>query len=245
MMSLVKVNFRALIKNQVRFKIRSNSNMVVSLAMIQLIGVLFSLNGVAQMGNNIITINYYSADLVIIFTLIWAFLTGITFTTKSLREEDLVYIGNRLSSGIANVIYFIMVSVIGGITALMTSPVIHVVNYYFFNTKSFISLQPSVPLSAYIYGTVATILYVLLFISLGYLIGSLVQKYKIFIWILPIVIIGLGIVLSLKEKHIVNILGEFYFEETSILFLTFKIVMTVFAMLALSIFISNRQEVRI
>ena len=67
-----------------------------------------------------VDVKYYSADLVIVFTMLWSFVTAITITTKPFRNHDFTFVSNRLSSSLSNILFLLTTSFIGSITALFS-----------------------------------------------------------------------------------------------------------------------------
>ena len=95
-------------------------------------------------------------------------------------------------------------------------------------------------------GAAATILYLFLFASLGYLVGVLVQKSRLFIIVLPAGFIGLlflNVFLAADSQVVVDV-SSFFGRETSFLLFTGKVLITSALALAVSVWISNRLEVR-
>ena len=124
MMSLKTINLAETVKKQFVFKLKANIDVFSSLVGIQLLAILFSLGGVASMGmggaNLSVDVKYYSADLVIVFTMLWSFVTAITITTKPYRNHDFTFVSNRLSSSLSNILFLLTASFIGSITALLS-----------------------------------------------------------------------------------------------------------------------------
>ena len=112
MMSLTnQLIWQKTVKKQYFFKLKANIDAFSSLVWIQLLAHLFSLGGVASMGmggtNLSVDVKYYSADLVIGFTMLWAFVTAITITTKPYRNHDFTFVTNRLSSSLSNILFLL------------------------------------------------------------------------------------------------------------------------------------------
>ncbi|MUK89394.1 hypothetical protein GMD78_13580 [Ornithinibacillus sp. L9] len=248
MMSLVNVNLGNVVKKQYLFKLRSYVGVFTSLVVLQLIALLFSLGGTGGggggSGNFHVMINYYSGDVVIIFTILWVFINGILITTKAYREDDFSFVTNRLTNNLSNILFLLTASLVGGVTAIASGILLKVIRYFFFNAEPIITTF-SISTIEIIYGVLATILYVFLFGSLGYLVGSLVQLYKKLAIILPVAFFGILFALASRDIMLVEGVGEFYFKETSFLLFTVKVITTSGILLIVSLTISNRQEVRL
>ena len=247
-MSLSTVNLMEVVKKQYVFKLKANIDALSSLVGIQLLAILFSFGGVGSIGSSSESINinvkYYSADLVIAFTMVWAFVSAITITTKPYRHYDFTFVTNRISSSISNGFIFTD----GKYTCWNHSDAFGVFaigfGLFFFDEQVF-----SIPIVAgdQIIGIVVSILYVFCASSMGYLVGTLVQVSKVFIVLIPVSVIGTLFLwvptMQGKEPLIANVY-RFYFTESSLSLFMIKIVITTALFFAASISILNRLEVR-
>jgi hypothetical protein len=246
MMSLTKVNLKETVKKQYFFKLKANIDAFSSLIGIQLLALLFSIGGVgsAGMGGSNISVNikYYSADLVIGFTLIWALVTAITITAKPYRNHDFTFVTNRLSSSLANILFLLTVSIIGSITAILSGNLLKVLAYVFLDGRIY---GVHSGLEELVMGLCVTIFYVFLVTSIGYFIGTLVQVSKLVIILIPVLFFGtLFLEGSMqKEPFLVNVFSFYTMESTLTLFII-KVVVTVAVFFAAAISILNRMEVR-
>ena len=103
-MSLSRTSLMEVVKRQYLFKLKSFIQVFMTLVVLQLLAMLFSFNGVGMMGSSNgsveMDIQYYSADIVVVFTMLWAFITAILITTKAYRNDDFAFVTNRLSSNL-------------------------------------------------------------------------------------------------------------------------------------------------
>lgn len=248
-MSLIEMNLSDVIKKQYRFKWNSFIGAFGSLATIQLLGLLFSIGGVGGHGFSSgyvsIETTYYSANTIIVFTFLWAFITGILLTGRAARYDDFSFVTNRVSSNIANILFLLTASIIGGISAFFTKYLLKVIAY-FFNHMEFIVENSAEPLlHEFWLGIVATILYVLLFSACGYFIGTLVQLHRIFVVLVPVMIIGLVIVSGITGNGAILMPTiMFIFAEPSIILFSLKVMLICAFLFLGSMAISNRMEVR-
>ncbi|KQL17557.1 hypothetical protein [Cytobacillus solani] len=245
-MSLVIANLVDIVKKQYLFKLKANIDSFSSLIWIQLLALLFSLGGVgstlASSGYLSIEVKYYSADLVIAFTMIWAFVTAIIITTKPYRNQDFTYVTNRLSSSLANIIFLLTASIIGGITAMLVNNLLKIIAYFIFNEQLY-SFQSGFRELAL--GISMTILYVFCISAFGYLVGTLVQVSKLFILFVPVLFFGTILLkTSVQKEPFLTSIFKFYFFEPSLLLLLLKILLTSCLFFFTSIAILNRMEVR-
>jgi hypothetical protein len=192
-----------------------------------------------------IQIHHYSADFVVAFTLIWAFITSIQITTKVHRDDDFMFVANRKSSNLSNTLFLLTASFICGMTAMLSTYLLKTMMYYF-NSQHYISTSNIVTAPTdFFLGVLSTSLYVFLFCALGYFVGTIAQVHKIFVVAIPVVLIG-TLILSERsgDSTIVKSIFSFLFSESSfILFLT-KILCLVIILFSSAFVIENRMEVK-
>ena len=246
MMSLKTINLAETVKKQFVFKLKANIDVFSSLVGIQLLAILFSLGGVASMGmggtNLSVDVKYYSADLVIVFTCVWSFVTAITITTKPYRNHDFTFVSNRLSSSLSNILFLLTASFIGSITAVLAGNLVKLLVSILFKQEIFHSYSLSLELTL---GIVMTIIYVFFLSSIGYLIGTLVQVSKGFIILIPVLFLG-SIFLDAsmqKEPYLIQVF-QFYVMESSLFIFTLKTLLTSALLFIAAISLLNRMEVR-
>ncbi|NBI28550.1 hypothetical protein [Chengkuizengella marina] len=245
-MSLTRTNLAKTIKKQYFFKLKANITSFTLLIGVQLLALLFSLGGVASssFGSSSIRLNtqYYTADIVIIFTLIWAFVMAITITTKPHRDLDFTFVTNRLSSSFANILYLLTVSIVGSMMAILSDNLLRVIIYTFLDKQFYSS---TMGLQEFIMGISITSFYVLMVCSIGYFVGTLVQISSLFTILLPALFFGsLFLRPSMDEKPIITNAFEYYLLESSLTLFIVKIVITTALFFTISTSILNRMEVR-
>lgn len=245
-MSLSRISLQEVVKKQYSYKLQAYIQVFMSLVFIQVFGILFSFNGVGMMGTSSntfdINVHFYSADIVIVFTMLWAFISAILITTQAYRNDDFAFITNRLTSNISNLLFLLTASMIGGLTALLSSHVIRILMYVLGQSEY---LYTPTEASEWIIGFIATVLYVLLFAAIGYFFGTLVQLHKIFAVLLPVIFIGIMILgAGTMYGSIMKSVFEFIFEEASLAIFIVKIGVLVAILFSGSVLLSNRMEVR-
>ncbi|SET00951.1 hypothetical protein SAMN05216389_104153 [Oceanobacillus limi] len=247
-MSLTAVTLGNVVKKLYIFKMKSYMGLFTSLVILQLLALLFSLSGVGSSGGSIngnyVSVTYYSADMVIAFTLLWSFISAIMITTKAYREDDFIFVTNRFISNLANIAFLITASLIGAITALLSSFLLKVVIYYFVQVEPAINSSMVYSPMEFILGMVTTFGYIFLFSAVGYLIGSFVQFHKLFMFLIPVLLIGFIVPVSRNGFNILIYAGEFYFQEPSFFLTIMKVVGTVGILFSASILLLNQREVR-
>jgi len=244
-MSLTKVSLIDVVKKQYIYKLKAYSQVFMSLIFLQLLAVLFSMNGVGSMGGSTggsveLQVKYFSADFVAAFTMLWGFITAILITTKAYRNDDFVFVANRISSNLSNAVFLLTASVVGGITAMLSSYLLKVIVNYFFKSTPILDAPIELLL-----GIFSTILYVFLFCALGYLVGTLVQISKAFTVLLPAAFFGTLILegLSGKAGTVANVF-DFFFTESSLVLFIVKIIVSAGLLFSGAFVLSNRLEVR-
>lgn len=244
MMSLSKIKFSKTVNNLYRFKLKTNMNLFNSLIVLHLFGILFSLGGIGQQGGEYYNISYYTADYMIGLTMVWAFIIGLQFMSRDLRNHDFLFVTNRLASHIANGLFLFTMSVIGAITAILTRYLSKLIIHFSFGTVYMNEIVPPT-ITEYIFGVIATILFVFIFSIIGYMVGSIIQLNKIFIILLPVFIITY-LILSARsgQSNLLIILFEFYFAESSFILYLLKVMGTSAIIFTSAIGLTNRLEAK-
>ncbi|MEH7235709.1 hypothetical protein [Bacillus sp. JJ1562] len=241
-MYLTNASLLDVVKKQLFFKVRSYYGTFTSLATVQAIALLFSFNGVGQMGLSGITISTYSGSLVYVFTVFWAFITAITLTTKPYHYIDFSFVTNRMSSHLSTVGMLVVYSFIASLTSTFAGILLRVILFFKEDSSKIIANQFFLSFSDLLVGIYIGGLYLLLFASLGYFIGMFIQINKLFGFVIPALIIGWGI----YEMRFFDTFSAFTFFafETSILIFTIKVVVSVALLMWIVIVATNRLEVR-
>ncbi|WP_141231526.1 hypothetical protein [Bacillus sp. 7586-K] len=248
MMYLTEVKFADVVMNQFKYKVKAYIGLFSSLLIVQVFGLLMSLNGSSSMGTVgnafSLSLNNYTGNIVIIFTMLWGFISAITITTKAYRNDDFTFISNRLSRNLANIFFLILASLIGGITALLSGYLLKVVMFFFVD-EGFVILT-NINITEIILGIFVTSLYMILLSSFGYFIGTVVQLSKWFKVLLPILFLSYLFLTAntSEETTLIVEIGEFYLNEDSLFIFFLKIFITSILLFCFSIGLSNRMEVR-
>lgn len=250
MQSLSKVTLDQVVKKQFLYKLSAYSGVYISLIILQVIAVLFSLNGVGNSsgGSELVRLNihYYSANLIFVFTMLWVFIVSIIITSKAYRDEDFSFVSNRLSSDLSNVFFIILVSTIGTITALMSKYLLQVIVLLLPKFDSFYQSIISINMGSFlVMGTLTAFLYVLLCGAAGYFVGTLVRVSNLFKILVPVLIVGyLFFGGFISQVSGLTTIVEFFYLETSFIVFALKVLITVLALFTSSIALFNRMEVR-
>lgn len=250
-MSLVKTSLMENTSKQYKYKLRSFIWVLSSMMVIQLIGMAFSFGSTMSTGggNGIYSINvsYFSSNAVIIFTILWVFLISLQITSVTYRENEFMFVRNKTSNVFSDVLFLMTASIIGTATALLSEYLVANIRYYIFGMVNLFGEGVTPTLLEIIYGVIALALILFAFSMLGYLIGVLVQISKLFIPIIPAVIIG-----SIYLSEQMNVYGDnfmlklfqFYFQELNFLLFVLKFIVTTLAFMFIALGLSQRLEVR-
>jgi len=247
-MSLSNPSLLQVVKKQYAFKLKAYAQVFFSLVITQLIGVFFSLGASGGMSGSSesiqMKVNYYSTNNVVFFTMLWAFITAITITTKAYRNDDFAFVANRISSNLSNVLFLLTASIVGGITATLSTYLIKVILVYFFGYQLVTAPGTMAATNIFLLGLSTTIFYFFLICSLGYFFGTLVQINKIFIVLLPAAFIGLLTAEGTGKVKLATAAVEFIFTESSILLFFIKVIASAGLLLTCAFILADRMEVR-
>jgi hypothetical protein len=247
-MSLTRTSLLEVTKRQYVFKLKSYIQVFMTLVVLQLLGMLFSFNGVGMMGSSNgsveVEIQYYSADIVVVFTMLWAFITAILITTKAYRNDDFAFVTNRLSSNLSNMLFLLTASILGGILSILSSYLMKVIMYLVGQQLVNATNVTAVSID-FLLGIAATVFYVILASALGYFVGTLVQINRIFVVVIPVLFFGSLFVGEVSGKReIMTAVFEFIFTEPSLLVFIVKILVMAGLLFGSAFVLSNRMEVK-
>ncbi|MBN3553125.1 hypothetical protein JYA63_02480 [Fictibacillus nanhaiensis] len=246
-MYLAEVKAWDIVRKQYRYKLKSYFSVFTSLIVIQLLAILFSFNGTGMGGGTSNSISYefyyYTSDIILVFMMIWAFITAIIITTRAYRYDDFSFVTNRTISQVSNILFLLSASIFAGITVYLSTHLFQILAFYFKDNYSII--VDSLSFTEFLMGMITSILYIFLFASAGYLFGILVQLHKGFLLIIPTILFG-GLILDGiggNPTLFVNV-TNFFGEETSFILFICKVAIVSSILLLASLGISNRMEVR-
>lgn len=248
-MFLTQISLAKVVKKQYLFKLKAYLPAFGTLVGLQLFALFLSLSGVGSMGTGSdmvdLNVTFYSADIVIVFTMLWACIMGIVLTTKPYRNGDFAFVSNRLSSHLANVLFLVTVSVVGGVSAILCRFPLKVLLYYLVNSE-YMNLKSTFS-SSYLelgMGSLVTIFYVLLLGAVGYFVGTLVQLNRLFVVVIPVLVVGTLIYAGISGRDFIIKMFNFFVNETSLSLFLVKILAFTGIILTCSIVLLNRLEVR-
>lgn len=250
MMYLKEINVLSVAGKQYIYKLKSQRNLLLGLVIAQIISVLLSFAGTGMMntGNaeQEVNLNMYSSEFTILYTIIWGMVAAIILTTRSNTNMDFTFVTNRLSRNLSNIGFLLSASILGSVTASLCGILIRVIIYRVTGNEFIIYESFFISPAELLIGMVSTIFYLFLFMSVGYLTGTLVQKNKIFAIILPALFIGLIFAATKQNSRLIiiqKIIGFFKYEDVLVLFIL-KAFFAASVLFYLAVLLSNRMEVR-
>lgn len=133
-MSLTETSALTVVKTQYHYKTKAHAGLFFTLIAVQLLAFLLSLNGVGGSSGGssqgiFYTIKYITGDMIIVFTLIWAFSIGISMANNGFKT-DFTFVSNRLSSHLSSLAFLLTAAVIGGVTATLCGLLLRVVLFF-------------------------------------------------------------------------------------------------------------------
>lgn len=240
--SIHQTNTFTLLKNQFFYKIHAHHSMFATMMIMQILGLIFSYSSESWgtgTENLYVHMTIYSGNIIITFSLIWAFLMAFMLTRNPIKNMMNTFITTKKVNHLSNFLFLIFLSVIGGISCYLISFLFKSIIVLFQSEKTILIEQ--VTLFEVFIGTIATILYMLLVTAVGYLIGEMIQLHKIFIAIIPITIVGFIIIFP---EEVIAPIFQFFTWETNMFIFAVKIICVVSGMFLLSTLFDKHMEVR-
>lgn len=248
MMSLAEANVLVNAKKQYNYKLKANASFFFTLISVQLVAILLSFNGVGSMGTGSegisIVVKYISGDMIIIFTILWAFVIGLNLATNAFRL-DFTFVSNRLSSNLSSIYILLTAAVVGGVSATLSGILLRVLVVLLNGSASLGSGLYIAPLTL-LGGIYVTILYVLLLSSFGYFSGILGQRNKALTILIPALVLGtmFAETRSSGNPQLFLTMVQFFTAERSYLLITLKISLVAALLFGCVILLSEKLEVR-
>lgn len=245
MMSLNKVSLTAVVKQQLLYKMKAYKSVYTTMILIQLIAFVFSIGGVGSSGGGsefiIVNITYIGSDMIIIFTMMWAFIIATTITRKENQLMDVSFVTTPITSHLSNLMFIILMSLIGAASAILSGFLLKLLFIIFKGTDNIIVSHYAI--GDILLGIGSLSVYLLLLSGVGYLVGALIQRFPILKMILPAIVIA-ALFFEGRESGVLTEMVTFFAQEKSLLLLTFKVVAAFLVCALLSIGVSTRMEVR-
>lgn len=244
-MSSKSIKLWPIVWKQFQMKWKANIDLLSGLAIFQVIALLFSVNGSG-------TFNYgsgmefriYTGDLIVVFTMIWLIAIGVQILRPVSALTTYTMVANRKSDHLSNIIWLIVMSVIGVVAVVLATILLQVIMGYFGGGSQ---VQPEVQLSTgnYLMGVGTIYMYVLFAGAVGYFFGVLSQWNQMIKVFLPLLLIGALLVAPniIPENILIGVFSFIFLEKVFALFILKMLVLTSLLFLA-SMSMGNRLEVR-
>lgn len=247
-MSLTETSALAVAKAQYHFKTKAHAGLFITLLMLQLLAFLLSLNGVGGSGGESQTmffaVKHFSGDMIIIFTLVWAFGIGISMAKNGFKT-DFTFVSSRLSSHLSSLAFLLTAAAVAGVSATLCGLLLRVVMFF---AHGNVDAGPGswIAPATLLSGIVAATLYAALLSVSGYFAGMLTLRHPAFAVLLPAVFFGTSYVevRSTGQAQTFISAAEFFLTESSLALLALKVVLVSAVIIGCVLLLHNRMEVR-
>lgn len=249
-MCLTKAGLLNLVKKQYLYNMKARLELFLIMAAVQLAAILLSRfasrSTEDSYGDVYFIIKFFSGDTIIWLTVLWIFAIAILITTRSYRRREFLFTSHRWSASLANILFLATASAVGGLAAVLCSALLRVIAYYTHNGASYLLMQDFyLPLRVFLAGMAATALYLLVFGSIGYLCGILVQWSRVFLVLLPAALfVSFLIGFYTLEPWFYIVFDELFLTESSLALFAAKAFPAAAFFFTAAALLSNRLEVR-
>lgn len=242
-MSLTEVSLLSISFKQYFYKLKANTHLINRLILAQIMVLLFSLGGGSYMssgnGQLSVSVRIYSANMVIIFSIIWITIVAVLLTTKAYKHMEAPLVANRLTGNLSDIGFLMTASVFAGITASLGGIILRILMYFTMGRSTLVLNEFFLTFSDLLLSMVVTILYMGLVSALGYFIGVLAQVNMVSAILIPAMIFGSQRVYSDMPQSFF----KFYVSDVSLPSFALKVIITALILFGTSLLISNRMEV--
>jgi len=226
------------------YKLKAYSGMVNKLIITQMLALLFSIAGANSMmtsnnGEITVSVRYYSASMVIVFSLFWIITVAFLLTTSQYKKIDIPLVANRISGSLSDVGFLMTACVFAGMTSSLVGVLSRVIMFFTYDRSMIVYNGFFFTYSDLLLGMVTAILYMILVASLCYFLGMIGQVSMAFIVIIPALFLGLLRMYSDFFSSVVR----FYSGEASLSLFALKVCITAIFLFGASGLLSNRMEV--
>lgn len=237
-----KTNVFEIAFKQYLYKLKALS--FLGLIILQAIALLFSSSGLGMYGSGnggfSVHVKIITSDIVIVFTMVWAFAIAVGYTKKYHKDIDFTLVSNRLSSSLSDSGLFLTISILGALTSTLAGMLLRVILYFTTDHSLIISGAFKLPFLNWFQSFFAVVMYLLLICGAGYLFGMLIEVNRLFAFIIPASFFGL----ARGQNDLFLSMIRFFTKEPSLLLFAGKAIFTAAILLTLSLLIFNRMEVR-
>lgn len=247
-MSLKESSLSSIVLKQYVYKLKGHSGLVYSLMFTQLIGLLLSMGPRAgsSSGSDFLSVSVrtYSADTIQIFSFVWMIVIASLLGSKAYRSMEFSLVTNRVSSHLSNILLLVTCSVFAGMTATLMSVLQRIIMVFTLRPSEFIFDGLRIAPADLFLGIFVSSLYMLLLAAGAYLVRMIIELNKSFGILLTIILVAFVFgTVRIFALHVENFI-RFYASESSLGIFVLKVLFTVLVLFGLSIFTSNRMEVK-
>lgn len=195
-----------------------------------------------------ITMHTYSSQLILVLSVLWAFIISILISSQFIKNASFTLPGNRLSECCSDFVYIITGCLLGAISAALCSAAIRTELYFSFKDSVFVQgFYPS--FTDLITVATATFLYMLAASAAGYFAGSLIRISKVFFVVIAVLLFILNYTYFttanlVSGRSVLAPLWHLLFKQRSLAIFAITMVVLSAALYLLSTFIANRTEVK-
>lgn len=250
-MYLIEPKLSEIVKKQYYFKLHMYRNAFVILIFLQMFFIV--LGGVEYIfPTNFpmydfpwVTWISSTNDNVLSVTLIWTIIMGFQIPSRKRLNESFTFVTNRFVHHLSNFFLMLTISMIGGLSVVLSGSAIKMFAYLRYEIKMIESPGFITSPSDFFIRVVTCFAYMMLFILTSYAVTSFIQRSQ-----KTIVFFAIGwIVLSSVTKQwngpdFLTRMTEFFFNDSNLVLFLIKIVLTVTALFIASVAVTNRLEVK-
>ncbi|KMK75533.1 hypothetical protein [Alkalihalobacillus pseudalcaliphilus] len=239
------ISYREVIKKSVVYKMKSNLGYLLTLVIVQLVGLAFSAMATYTSGNSFIRVETISADFVLGISFLWMFILGVQLINKDSRSNDVHFVINGTTQVISNVMILILASIICGLTSFMSGYILRVFHIIFGQIDTYYYVT-NTSISAVVIGLSGMTLYAFVFGMIGYFISNLMQWYKVTILIVVMLVVGFDVLMEkVRGDYLLfESVKTLYFQQPSFLSFVVHVSLLVAVLFGVTILVARRLEVR-
>jgi hypothetical protein len=231
------------------FKLRAYSGYVCGLVLAQVLALVFALSSAYSMGfsssSYTVNIHSYSAQIVLIFSVVWAFIVAISISSRKSKDASFSFPGNRLTDSLSDLAFLLTCCLFGAVTTALSGAVLRFELLLFFPGN--VIWQGFYP----VFGDLcvvaaAAFFYMLLVSAVGFLSGTLVRINKVFIIIVAAVLVFINVAMlnRLGGLPVWGAMFDLLFMKSPLALFTLITAAGSCLLFALGTVISSRMEVK-
>jgi hypothetical protein len=247
-MSITNANLGKIVLKQSLYKLNANTTMLLTLIILQLIGISLSLGGSRNTsggnGHTSIHITGFTAEIPVTLTFMSIFIIALLIAGKYYRNMDFTLVSSKTSGNLSSLVCITLFSVFSGITGALSEALVHIGVYFIHDRSKMVQAGFHIPVSEVLELAVSITFYCLLLSSIAYLFGTIVQFHGSFAFLLPAALVSIFIYEARMRGGVFYGIVKLFTSETSLPIFAVKSLAAVLLIFAMSMLLSNRLEVR-